>query len=200
MKMKLLVGLTVALLAAWTCQAVDYSNHSYPTRMFRVALGSGNAPSAADMATIRLHNGDMVLNTDDNVLYIMQATNVYTKIDATGRLTAVQLMNIPTNVVIIAANVSGAVTNASLALTRQAVVSVTNVTAAALRQANLSMTNIVVSTAYPVVGGATGSVLFVTGVTIQTETVAALTNTALTVQSATVPALTNTVLTIQTTP
>ena len=113
MKMKkLLAVLAVAVLAAWTCQAVDYSNHSYPTRMFRVALGSGNAPSAADMATIRLHNGDMVLNTDDNVLYIMQATNVYTKIDATGNLTAVHLIGIPTNLVITADNITNALTTA----------------------------------------------------------------------------------------
>jgi hypothetical protein len=113
MKMKKLLGvLAVAVLAAWTCQAVDYSNHSYPTRMFRVALGSGNAPSAADMATIRLHNGDMVLNTDDNVLYIMQATNVYTKIDATGNLTAVHLIGIPTNLVITADNITNALTTA----------------------------------------------------------------------------------------
>ena len=88
MKMKLLVGLIVAVLAGWTCQAADYDNgHVYNVRQFRVALGSGTAPTAADMAKIRLHNGDEVLNTDDNVLYIMQATNVYTKISAAGRMT-----------------------------------------------------------------------------------------------------------------
>jgi hypothetical protein len=45
------------------------------------------APSAADMATVGLHNGDMVLNTDDNVLYIMHATNVYTQITSAGAMT-----------------------------------------------------------------------------------------------------------------
>lgn len=88
--MKKLLGIiTIALLAtAWTCQAVDYSRHFYDQRVYRVALGSGTAPSAADLALVRLHNGDMVLNTDDDVLYIMHATNVYTKITSAGVMTA----------------------------------------------------------------------------------------------------------------
>jgi hypothetical protein len=86
---KLLRFLTVALVTgACTCSwAVDYANHFYDQRVYRVALGSGTAPTAADMNTIRLHNGDMVLNTDDDVLYIMHATNVYTKITAAGAMT-----------------------------------------------------------------------------------------------------------------
>lgn len=83
--MKKILGLIAVLaLVAGTCQAVDYANHMYQQRVYRVALGSGNAPSAADMVTIGVHNGDMVLNTDDNVLYIMHATNVYTKFTAAG--------------------------------------------------------------------------------------------------------------------
>jgi len=95
--MKKITGIiTIALLAmAWMCQAVDYSSHFYDQRVYRVALGSGTAPSAADMATVRLHNGDQVLNTDDGVLYIMHATNVYTKFTAAGLVTATSLGNIP---------------------------------------------------------------------------------------------------------
>jgi hypothetical protein len=86
--MKKLLGM-IAVLAtvAGACLAVDYSNHMYTPRVYRVALGSGVAPSAADMATVGLHNGDMVLNTDDNVLYIMHATNVYTKVTSAGAVT-----------------------------------------------------------------------------------------------------------------
>ncbi len=87
--MKKSLGLIAVLaLVAGTCQAVDYANHMYQQRVYRVALGSGNAPSAADMVTIGVHNGDMVLNTDDNVLYIMHATNAYTKITGAGAMTA----------------------------------------------------------------------------------------------------------------
>ena len=88
MKMKkLLAVLAVAVLAAWTCQAADYNNgHMYSVRQFRVALGSGTAPSAADMATIRLHNGDMVLNTDDSANYLMTATNTYVKFTSAGAI------------------------------------------------------------------------------------------------------------------
>nr|MDD5523524.1 polymer-forming cytoskeletal protein [Kiritimatiellia bacterium] len=87
--MKKLIGIiTIALLAmVWTCRAVDYNNHFYNQRVYRVALGSGTAPSASELATVGLHNGDFVLNTDDDVLYIMHATNVYTKIASDGTLT-----------------------------------------------------------------------------------------------------------------
>jgi len=91
--MKTLLGIiTVVLLgAALTCQAVDYDNHFFDQRVYRVSLGSGNAPTAADMALIRLQNGEMVLNTDDDVLYIMHSTNVYTKIEADGTMTVAAL-------------------------------------------------------------------------------------------------------------
>lgn len=87
--MKKLLGImAVALLAvAWTCQAVDYNNHFYNQRVYRVAIGSGTAPSAADMSGVAIHNGEMVLNTDDDCLYIMHASNVYTKITAAGAVT-----------------------------------------------------------------------------------------------------------------
>ena len=86
--MKKLLG-TIMVLAttAIACLAVDYDNHVFPVRVYRVALGSGVAPSAADMDTVRLHNGDMVLNTDDGVLYIMHETNVYTKFTSAGAAT-----------------------------------------------------------------------------------------------------------------
>jgi len=94
--MKKLLGImAVALLAAvWTCQAVDYNNHFYNQRVYRVALGSGTAPAASDMALIGLHNGDMVLNTDDDCLYIMHATNVYTKMTSAGTVT-LAAMSVP---------------------------------------------------------------------------------------------------------
>jgi len=78
----------IALILAWSCQAVDYDQHfGRAARVYRVGLGSGEAPSAADMKTVGIRPGDMVVNTDDGVLYIMQATNVYTKIDADGNMT-----------------------------------------------------------------------------------------------------------------
>ena len=77
----------IALIMAWSCQAIDYSLHMSDARVYRVGLGSGTAPTAADMKTIGIHPGDMVVNTDDDVLYIMSATNVYTKIDASGNMT-----------------------------------------------------------------------------------------------------------------
>jgi hypothetical protein len=94
--MKKLLGImAVALLAVvWTCQAVDYNNHFYNQRVYRVALGSGTAPAASDMALIGLHNGDMVLNTDDDCLYIMHATNVYTKMTSAGTVT-LAAMSVP---------------------------------------------------------------------------------------------------------
>jgi len=94
--MKKLLGImAIALLGvAWTCQAVDYNNHFYNQRVYRVALGSGTAPAASDMALIGLHNGDMVLNTDDNCLYIMHATNVYTKMTSAGTVT-LAAMSVP---------------------------------------------------------------------------------------------------------
>jgi hypothetical protein len=93
---KILRFLTVALVtSACTCAwAVDYANHFYDQRVYRVALGSGNAPSASDMNLIRMHNGDMVLNTDDNCLYIMHATNVYTKMTSAGTVT-LAAMSVP---------------------------------------------------------------------------------------------------------
>jgi hypothetical protein len=86
--MKKLFGiLAVAGLIAGSVFGVDYSNHMHEQRVYRVALGSGTAPSAADMLTIGVHNGDMVLNTDDNILYLMHATNVYTKFTSAGAMT-----------------------------------------------------------------------------------------------------------------
>ncbi len=93
---KLLRFLTIALVAgACTCHAVDYNNHfNNNQRVYRVALGSGNAPSAADMNTVYIRNGDMVLNTDDDCLYIMHATNVYTKMTSAGTVT-LAAMSVP---------------------------------------------------------------------------------------------------------
>ncbi len=94
--MKKLLGImAIALLGiVWTCQAVDYNNHFYDQRVYRVALGSGTVPAASDMALIGLHNGDMVLNTDDDCLYIMHATNVYTKMTSAGTVT-LAAMSVP---------------------------------------------------------------------------------------------------------
>ena len=87
------VGLFLATLAvAWSCQALDYSQHfGRPPRMYRVSLGVGGAPSAADMKTIYIRPGDMVANTDDDALFIMSTTNVYTKIEADGTATIVSM-------------------------------------------------------------------------------------------------------------
>ncbi len=86
MRKRVLTCMAVALFAL-TCHAVDYANHMYTYRIFRVALGSGTAPSASDVSNLRVHNGDMILNTDDSVLYIMHASNVYTKVTAAGAMT-----------------------------------------------------------------------------------------------------------------
>lgn len=92
--MKRLLGiLAVAVFAAWTCQATDYSLHMHPARVFRVALGSGTAPSAADMLTYGIQPGDEVVNTDDNALYIMNATNKYVKVSAAGAITTASTIN-----------------------------------------------------------------------------------------------------------
>ena len=84
---KILSIIAVMALTLSVGLATDYSHHMYNQRTYRVALGAGNVPSAADMALVRLHNGDTVLNTDDDVLYIMHETNVYTKITAAGAMT-----------------------------------------------------------------------------------------------------------------
>ena len=84
---KILSIIAVMALTLSVGLAVDYSHHMYNQRTYRVALGAGNAPSAADMALVRLHNGDTVLNTDDNILYIMTETNKYIKIESDGALT-----------------------------------------------------------------------------------------------------------------
>ena len=96
---RLLEIMVIAALAVGSCLAVDYDKgQMFNVRVYRVSLGSGTAPSAADMATLRLHNGDEVLNTDDNVLYIMNATNVYVKISAAGAVT-IQGMTLNSNTV-----------------------------------------------------------------------------------------------------
>ena len=95
MKMKKLLGvLAVAVLAAWMVQAADYDKGQMSNvRVYRVALGAGTAPSAADMAYNGVHNGDFVLNVSDNALYIMNASNVYVKITAAGAMTVAGAIN-----------------------------------------------------------------------------------------------------------
>jgi hypothetical protein len=88
MKKSMTLSLLALLVTATMVLAVtDYSPQMYNARIYRVALGSGSAPSAAEAALVGIKNGDMVENTDDGVLYIMNATNVYTKITAAGALT-----------------------------------------------------------------------------------------------------------------
>lgn len=84
--MKKRIGLCLAsLMLALSCYGIDYSLHfNRDARIYRVALGSGTAPTAADMNTIGILPGDVVVNTDDNCYYLMHATNVYTKITAAG--------------------------------------------------------------------------------------------------------------------
>jgi len=94
MKMKLLAVLIVAVLAAGMAQAADYDKGQMSNvRVYRVALGAGTAPSAADMAYNGVHNGDFVLNVSDNALYIMNASNVYVKITAAGAMTVAGAIN-----------------------------------------------------------------------------------------------------------
>lgn len=122
MKMKLLVGLTVAVLAAGSMAlaVTDYSPQMKYARIYRVALGSGNAPSAAEANLVAVKPGDMVANTDDNALYIMSATNVYTKITAAGLINGVTINTTMITNVIAAGQVlpavdGSAVTNLSAA-------------------------------------------------------------------------------------
>ena len=101
--------LGIALIVAWSCQAVDYNQHfGRPARAYRVGLGSGEAPSAADMKGVGIRPGDIVINTDDDVLYIMNATNVYTKITAAGAAT------MPALTVTGAASLNGVTFNSSM--------------------------------------------------------------------------------------
>ena len=87
-------------------------------------------------------------------------------------------------------------TNASLAITRQAVPSLTNASVALTRQAAPSMTNVVLATAVitQVVDAVTSLVTVVTGLTIQSTSVAALTNVVLSTGSDPGFAVTNVVL------
>jgi len=85
--MKKIIVLLLASLVTMSAYCIDYSLHMYDGRVYRVALGSGTAPSADDMKTIGIRPGDMVVNTDDDALYIMSTSNVYTKITAAGSVT-----------------------------------------------------------------------------------------------------------------
>lgn len=90
--MKRLLGLLLASLVAVTALAgTDWSPQQKVGRIYRLALGSGVAPTAADAAFNGVQTGDMVENTDDGCLYIMHTTNVYTKITAAGGVTVVTL-------------------------------------------------------------------------------------------------------------
>ena len=141
MKMKLLAVLIVAVLAAGMAQAADYDKGQMSNvRVYRVALGAGTAPSAADMAYNGVHNGDFVLNVSDNALYIMNASNVYVKITAAGAMT-----------------VAGAITGVTLNTS-----TVTNVLAAgsvfpavdASAVTNITAANIAASGTLPALNGA----------------------------------------------
>lgn len=85
---KIMVGLMALLVTATLVLAADYSPQLHNAKIYRVALGSGTAPTAADAAFVGIKPGDMVENTDDNVLYIMTATNAYVKIESDGAVTA----------------------------------------------------------------------------------------------------------------
>ena len=91
---KILGRLTgLAMVVAFTCQAADYSPHMYQSKIYRVALGSGSAPSAADAALVGIKPGDMVENTDDHVLYVMTATNAYVKVESDGTISSALASN-----------------------------------------------------------------------------------------------------------
>ena len=91
---KILGRLTgLAMVVAFTCQAADYSPHMYQSKIYRVALGSGSAPSAADAALVGIKPGDMVKNTDDHVLYVMTATNAYVKVESDGTISSALASN-----------------------------------------------------------------------------------------------------------
>lgn len=83
----------LAMVIAFTCQAADYSPHMYQSKIYRVALGSGSTPSAADAALVGIQPGDMVANTDDNVLYVMTATNAYVKVESDGTISGALASN-----------------------------------------------------------------------------------------------------------
>ena len=85
---KIMVVLMALLVTATLVLAADYSPQLHNAKIYRVALGSGTAPTAADAAFVGIKPGDMVENTDDNVLYIMTATNAYVKIESDGAVTA----------------------------------------------------------------------------------------------------------------
>ena len=93
MRKKLCLCIASLMLAGvWSCQALDYDQHfARGMRVYRVSLGVGGAPSAADMKTIYIRPGDMVANEDDGTLFIMSTTNVYTKIEADGTATIVSM-------------------------------------------------------------------------------------------------------------
>jgi hypothetical protein len=82
--MKKLLSLFACLAFAGLVFAADYSPQMYPARIYRVALGTGNAPSAADAAFVGIKPGDMVENTDDGTLFVMLTSNVYTKTTSAG--------------------------------------------------------------------------------------------------------------------
>jgi hypothetical protein len=167
MTKKLLKFLTIALVAgACTCSwAVDYNNHFYNQRVYRVAIGSGTAPSAADMAGVAIRNGDMVLNTDDDCLYIMHATNVYTKMTSEGAVTLAS-MTVPlaSNKVFVG-NASGvanektisgffSITTGGVASATTTGLSVTNATVsgAALSGVGVVVTNVATATTVDALG------------------------------------------------
>ena len=151
--MKKLLGIiAVALLGtAMACQAANYANHFFNQRVYRVSLGSGTAPTAADMALIRLQNGEMVLNTDDNVLYIMHATNVYTKITAAGVVT---MSSVDSTAIANATGRNRLVNAASINVTNGQVItlSATNavVKLTGIGQADAYTNTITIATPYPV--------------------------------------------------
>lgn len=90
------IGLVLLALmfVSTAVMAADYSPQLQAGKIYRVALGSGVAPSAEDTKFVGIKNGDMIENTDDNCLYIMHATNVYTKMTAAGTVTLAS-MSVP---------------------------------------------------------------------------------------------------------